>query len=237
MFVVGHACVPHLSLGGFMFRDEDLVILVPMLGRSRHIDPLVESVVDTVCGARILFLCTHGDDEVINHIESRELEYTIVPRHPIGDYARKINYGVRATTEPLIFLGASDLKFHPNWYQNATRLLDTGIGVIGTNDLGSPRVIRGDHSTHSLITREYANLGTIDDPTKVLHEGYWHEYVDDEFIETARKRKAYRSATDSHVEHMHPNWGKAQVDGMYSQQQVRMRVGRGLYQARRRLWT
>ena len=36
-------------------------------------------------------------------------------------------------------------------------------GVVGTNDLSSKRVMAGTHATHALITREYAELGTIDD--------------------------------------------------------------------------
>ena len=31
--------------------------------------------------------------------------------------------------------------------------LTAGIGVVGTNDLGSRRVMAGLHSTHSLVTR------------------------------------------------------------------------------------
>jgi hypothetical protein len=44
----------------------------------------------------------------------------------------------------------------------------------------------GRHSTHSLVTRDYVErFGTIDEAGVVLHEGYPHEFVDDEFVQTA----------------------------------------------------
>jgi hypothetical protein len=48
-------------------------------------------------------------------------------------------------------------------------------------------VIRGEHSTHPIIVRSYIEgQGAIDEPGKALHEGYWHNFVDDELIGTAR---------------------------------------------------
>ena len=39
---------------------------------------------------------------------------TMAPRTK-GDYAAKINEGYRRSTEPLIFLGAIDIRFTPGW--------------------------------------------------------------------------------------------------------------------------
>jgi hypothetical protein len=71
----------------------------------------------------------------------------------------------------------------------------------------------------------------------VLFEGYPHEYVDDEFVGTARKRGAWAFAADSHVEHLHPSWGKAPMDPMYAAQRKRMTAGAMIYRSRRPLWT
>ena len=88
------------------------------------------------------------------------------------------------------------------------------------------------------MTREYVeNYGTIDEPGKILHEGYVHEFVDDELVMTARKRKAYAHAADAIVEHLHPDWGKGEMDTSYRQQKSRMRESVGLYHQRSRLWT
>jgi len=207
-----------------------------MLGRPHHVAPLLDSLDGAAPGCRVVFACTPGDDEVICEVSAARRELVLVPRRPAGDYARKINAVVEGTREALVFLGASDLRFHEGWFEAATALLRPGIGVVGTNDLGSPRVIAGDHSTHSLVTREYTTRGTIDDPRVLLHEGYVHEYVDDEFVRTAQLRGAYVHAHGSHVEHLHPDWGKGQMDSTYAGQRRRMRRGRVLYARRRHLW-
>ena len=182
-----------------------------------------------------MFICSPGDDAVLDAVA--ELEHLLVDGPYPGDYARKINAGYRHTTEPLLFTAADDLLFHPGWLEAAEAQLADGIGVVGTNDMGAPRVMRGEHATHSLVTREYVDrFGTIDERGVVLHEGYPHEFVDDEFVQTAMRRGAWAFAADSLVEHLHPSWGKAPTDELYDQQARRMKRGRQLYARRRRLW-
>lgn len=216
----------------------DLVILVPLLGRADRFPVMAASAAATAPAARVLYCATPGDSAVLDALNQVGAQRILVPWQPVGDYARKINTGYACTTETLLFLAADDVVFHPGWVQAACAQLTPGIGVVGTNDLGSPRVMAGLHSTHSLVTRSYVDTyGTIDEPGKVLHEGYPHEYVDDEFVETARYRNAYAHAPDCRVEHYHANWGKAPVDSLYQAQRHRMVAGRPIYRARRPLWT
>lgn len=212
--------------------SAEVVILIPVLGRPQNVEPLLKSIRETTPTGRVLFIANSDDEAEHRAIEAAGEEMLIVD----GNYAAKINRGIEASDEPLIFMGADDLRFHPGWLEAAKAKLGDGIGVVGTADLLSKRVMAGEHSTHSLITREYAALGTIDDPTKVLHEGYPHEYVDDEFIETAKKRGAFAHAADSVVEHLHPFAGKAPTDALYSKAGRRLFVGRLRYRWRRRLW-
>lgn len=215
-----------------------VVVLVPMLGRAHRVLPLLDSLTATAPHTRPLFLVSPGDGPVHAAVDAAGAERTTVDGPHPGDYARKINTGLRESTEPLLFLGADDLRFHPGWLEAATAKLTAGIGVVGTNDLGSPRVIAGEHATHSLVTRDYAEqFGTIDQPGLILHEGYPHEHSDDELVETAKFRNAWAFAFDSHVEHMHPAWGKAPMDRMYRQQRQRMAQSRPIYNQRRQLWT
>lgn len=215
----------------------DLAVIVPMLGRAHRIAPLLESI-DATCDAYVLFVCSPGDDKVIDTINDLERPVLVVNGPNPGDYARKINQGIAATVEPLVFMAADDLAFHSGWLEAATARLTPGIGVVGTNDMCNVRTIRGDHSTHSLITRTYVEQhGTIDEPGKALHEGYWHEFCDDELVGTAKHRGAWAHADDSLVEHLHPMAGKAPMDPMYARQAERMRHSRRLYQRRRQLWT
>lgn len=210
----------------------DLAIIVPVLRRPQNVAPLIESIAATTADWSVLFVCDPDDSE--EHDAIRQTDQQMIA--PGGNYAHKINCGVLATTAPLIFTGADDLRFHGGWLEKAKQKLTPGIGVVGTNDLCNARTMKGIHSTHSLVTREYAQLGTIDQPDRLLHEGYPHEFVDDEFVATAKSRGSYAHALESIVEHLHPQVGKAPSDALYAEQPRRMRAGRRLYLKREPLW-
>lgn len=215
------------------------VIVIPVLGRPHRVDPLLTSTTAaTPEPHRVLFVGTEGDDDEIEALEKAKADYVLMPPTKVGDYAKKINYAYQITDEPFLFLGADDLLFHPGWLSAALEPMSYGrIGVVGTQDLGSPRVLAGEHSTHFLVRRTYIDqFGTIDEPGKILHEGYAHEFVDDEFIATARKRGAYAFANDSVVEHLHPDWGKAALDPLYRARRARWDQGIKVLRKREKLW-
>lgn len=207
-----------------------------MLGRPHRVRPLLDSIEAATPEASVLFLLTGGDTTVRKTIEATGRRFVESQYRTVGDYATKINRGVGETDEPLLFTGADDLLFHPGWFASALAALHPGVGVVGTNDLGNPRVTSGDHATHFLVTREYTKLGTIDQRGMLMCPLYPHEFVDDEFVGTAKHRCAWAMALDSHVEHLHPNWGKAKTDALYQQQPARMRRGQAIYRRRLRLW-
>ncbi len=224
----------------------DVAILVPLLQRPHRVRPFFDSLADATDLRRVHveFLTTSGDTAVIAEVDDVIAENrtsvgqsTMKAAH-IGDYAKKINHGYRATVEPVLFLAADDLHFHEGWLEAGLAYFDDPtVGVVGTQDLGSPRVIAGKHATHSFVRRSYADqFGTIDRCGLVLHEGYPHEFVDDEFVETAKSRGAWVFADDSVVEHLHPSWGKAPLDKMYRDEPRRMRTGRIVYAKRKHLW-
>lgn len=217
-----------------MWSPADLVILVPMLGRPHRVEPLLDSIHEATPTARVLFVVTPEDVDVHDAIDRAGKERISVPWRDVGDYARKINEGYLHTTEPLIFTGADDLSFQPGWFEAAVHFLDDRAGVVGTWDKCNRRT-KWNHSTHSLVTRTYADLGTIDEPRKIYHEGYVHEYVDDELVGTAMRRKAYRHARGAVVEHLHPMAGYPS-DDLYERQGERMAASKALYRERRRLW-
>lgn len=209
-----------------------------MLRRPHRVAPLIESLADSGADARPLFICSADDIETREAVDASGADNIVVdwPGGTPGDYARKINAGYQASTEPWLFTGADDLHFHKGWLDAA--LWHRPAHVIGTNDLGNERVLRGVHSTHSLVNRRYVDkFGTIDEPGKVLHEGYVHEFIDDELIGTAQFRGMYAFAFDSHVEHLHAHYLKAPMDILYAAQGERMAASRKLLNQRRRLWT
>lgn len=218
--------------------DGDVVILVPILARAHRVRPLLDSIRATTRGARVVFVCSAGDVAVQRAVDAVGSEQLTVADQRHGDYARKINAGCRLTAEPLIFTGADDLEFLPGWLAAARAAMTPGIGVVGTNDLGSPRVMRGEHATHFMVSRRYVERhGTIDERGKIFYEGYVHEYTDDEVVGTAIKRGAWAFAVDARVRHRHPDWDPTVPrDAMYAGQRQRMQASRSLYLSRRRLW-
>lgn len=214
------------------------VILVPMLGRPHRVEPLLESLARfTPEDHRVVFCVTENDHDVM--ALTADFARLVFPPRPYGDYAAKINAGIQATSEPFIFTGADDLRFHPGWLSAAlARFADPAVGVVGTQDLCNARTINGTHATHFLVRRAYVDeWGTIDEPAKLFHEGYWHECIDDELVATAKHRGVWAFADDSIVEHLHPMVGKADWDPMYQYQRHRIHQGRKLFRLREHMWS
>ncbi len=214
-------------------------ILIPVLGRPKNAAKVAQSIsTHTRVPHTTIFLCSRHDDAEIEACADTGCVTWLVSDER---YAPKINEGVKVELggEPseFVFLGADDLAFHDGWDLEAiARFEETDKPVIGTNDLGNPTVIAGRHATHSLVHRSYIEQGTIDDSTILLHEGYDHNWVDTEFIETAMMRDSFTFAFESHVEHLHPFWKKGPTDVIYKRGQKHYHHDHRLFRERRRLW-
>jgi hypothetical protein len=216
-----------------------VAVLIPVLDRPHRVEPLVESLRATEPRAIPTFLVTPGDDAELAAVRAVGGDYWVVGWDAgAGDYARKMNYGFTHTLEEWKFLAADDLVFHPGWLDACLAAhARTDACVIGTNDLGNGLVISGRHSTHSLVHRDYLECGTVDAPGLLLHEGYDHNFVDTEFVETAIWRGTFAPARDALVEHLHPFWHKSATDATYLKGQRAYHDDQRLFQTRRRLWT
>ncbi len=204
-------------------------ILVPVLRRPDRARPLLESVVEgTSVDWEVAFLVSPADNLEMSAIVAASLHLGVRDRIRIcqvpweagpGDYARKINHGLSATTSPWLFLGADDLRFHPGWDTAAIACAESsGAKVVGTDDRGNGQVMRGKHSTHSLIDAAYAEeFGLTWDgvPGMVYSDAYDHQYVDTELVSVAIDRGVFAFCKDSVVEHLHPLWGKGTMDDTY----------------------
>ena len=223
-----------------------VAVLIPVLNRPERVEPLLASLYGSQRQERLLpiFLATEGDEDELAAIRAADGDPHVMvlpgPREP-GDYARKMNHAMRLLyhepgTAEWAFLGADDLCFCHGWADLAIAASAGTFDVVGTNDLGNPEVTRGQHSTHSLVHVSYLGRGTIDEPRALLHEGYRHNWVDTEFVQTAQRRGAYVKAFDSMVEHLHPHWGKGTLDATYQLGLSDYDTDRRLFLARRRLW-
>ena len=207
---------------------------------------MIENINASGVEADIVFIATSNDSDecvVLKQAQDRYDNVRILKMPPckIGDYARKINWAYEAAPDENVwfFLGADDINFHPGWFQIAkSAYVSTGRRVVGTQDLCNSRVIRGEHSTHSLVHRSYVEqFGTVDQENKILHDGYPHEFVDDEFVGTAKLHDEFVFSNSAVVEHLHPQCGKAESDPLYAGHRGRMVHGRRIYNKRQRLWT
>jgi glycosyltransferase involved in cell wall biosynthesis len=193
---------------------ESVIILVPVLNRPENVQPLIDSFRASETPGKILFIANIDDTDEWDALQDAGADVLAVGDDRVS-WPQKINDGFEASKEPWVLCGADDIRFHKGWFQ-ATAYLRERFSVIGTNDLGNARVLAGEHTTHPLIRREYGEiLGTVDEPGKLVHEGYRHWFVDDELVTTAKRRRQWAFCKDAIVEHLHPYWGKGEWDEVY----------------------
>lgn len=218
----------------------EILIAIPVLNRPHRAQAVYDSArkaTDVPC--EILFLVSPGDRKQRHACMETGAEVWVVGWSPgRGDYARKINASLSFGDARWIFCGADDLEFQYGWGSAAIAVgYADELGVVGTNDGVNPRVKQGKHSTHSLVRRDYAlEFGTIDEPGKILHEGYDHQFCDDELVGTAKSRRRWGFAEQAKVDHLHHYFGTAPIDDTYIKGQRELRADQALFHRRRRLW-
>lgn len=210
-----------------------VAILVPVLNRPRSVAPLLAAIREsTPHPHRVLFICDTGDRTERDAI-ARADGWMICPG---GSYASKIRAGVHVTDEPLVFLAADDLRFHPGWLEACLDAMVDDVQVVGVNDRIRRRR-RPTHATHFLMTREYALLPAIDGRAGPLSDAYSHSFVDDELIATATHRGVYAYAPHAIVEHRHWLNRTAPDDETYRRGRARFDADRDTFTKRSALWT
>lgn len=192
----------------------DVDVLVPVMHRPQNAAPFMESLRASGADVHVWAIVNHEDPDTCKawiDAGGFVLETDTVT------FAAKVNYAYRHTNSPWIFLVGDDVAFHPGWLATALAAAGSQYNVIGTNDLGTMRVQRGEHATHMLVRRSYIDTvgASWDGPGVVCHEGFAHWYVDDEIVTAAKQRHVWVSATTSIVEHRHPYFGKATMDDVY----------------------
>ena len=211
---------------------DEVAVIVPVLRRPQNAALFMRSLRASTGLATCYAIADADDVDTIDAWSDAGAEVII------GDavtFARKVNLGYSKTTEPWLFLTGDDVKFHPGWLDHAQHVASIlEANVVGTNDLGNPRVMAGEHATHLLVRRSYVDEvgASWDGPGVVTHEGYRHWFPDDEVVLAARQRGVWQMALGSIVEHMHPIWGKAEMDQVYELGQSYAEADKALFQQR-----
>lgn len=197
-----------------------LDILVPVLHRPWRAEAFMFSLlaVTPLADVRVTVIAGPDDLRTADAWAKTGAHVVVCPAEP-GSFPQRINYGYRRTYHEWMFLTGDDVAFHPLWLDKAYAVAqNTGAHVVGTQDLGNGAVLAGIHATHMLVRRQYVDEvgASWDGPGVVCHEGYRHCYVDNEIVEAAKQRGCWAMAMDSVVEHLHPAWGKSEIDDTYA---------------------
>lgn len=220
-------------------------ILIPSLGRSSHVARVLDNIIkNTTPPFEVVFIVENPEFAEYMRETSPyfgDLDVYVVKNVNSKSYGGAINSGYKYATGEYVFLGSDDLNFHPGWDLEAlsTMVRLPHIKVVGTNDLFNAFVLEGLHSTHSLVDRDYIDRvgGVIDQsPGQVLYEGYAHNFVDTEFIGTAKARAVFAPCLASVVEHLHWLAEKSDKDATYEKSEVGMQADADIYYPRRELW-
>ncbi len=220
-----------------------ILVIIPTLGRAGRLAELTANIgAATAAPTTVLFVTEPGDMASALAAEESGAMWCMNTRKAC--YAGALNAGYAAASArdfSYIFAGADDLRFADGWDMPARQLLATGehVQVVGTNDLHNPYVLAGETATAYLIDRRYLDLtgGVIDEPPGMVHcEAYAHNYVDTEFVGTARSRGVFAPCLESVVEHMHPVWGRGEWDDGYMRSAAGMGADAAIFASRQHLW-
>jgi len=211
---------------------EEVAVIVPVLRRPQNAAPFMQSLRASTGLATVYAVADDDDPETAEAWAAAGAEVIV---GDVRTFARKVNLGYSKTSEPFLFICGDDVTFHSGWLNHAQRVADMlEANVIGTNDLGNERVMRGEHATHLLIRRSYVDEvgASWDGPGVVCHEGYQHCFVDDELVTAAKQRGVWQMALGAVVEHNHPFWGKAEQDEVYALGQSSFEADGKLFRSR-----
>lgn len=213
--------------------QEETAVIVPTINRPTAAEPFMRSLRATTSLGHAYAVLAYGDP---SEEAWRAAGATVLTSAAEG-WSPKVNMGYRLTSEPWLFFTGDDVRFRPGWLDQAQLVARTHhASVVGTNDLGNPRVMAGEHAVHYLVARDYIDDAgaSWDGPGVVCHEGYKVWYSDDEVVTAAKQRGIWAMALSSRVEHLHPLWGKGGKDSNPAPPEDLIMADRALFLRRRR---
>lgn len=216
--------------------SAETAVIVPVMKRPQNAAPFMASLKASTGMAKVYAVADADDVVTVEAWKAAGAEVLELANQTPGTFSEKLNFGYGLTSEPWIFMVGDDVRFHPGWLDHAQHAAGDTFDVVGTNDLGNPKVMAGEHATHILIRRSYIDEtgASWDGPKVVAHEGYRHWFLDNEIVTAARRRKTWAMALGSVVEHFHPAWGKGDNDEVYELGQSQAGADRKLFERRAR---
>lgn len=206
-------------------------VIVPVVGRPWAAAPFMASLAGEPRAHAVVV--TESPDEASQAAWFGQCATVLIS--DARTFAEKVNVAHAATSSPWLLLVGDDVRFTPGWLDACLAAADTTGHVIGTNEPSNRRVRSGLHSCHPFIRRSYVDEvgASWDGPGIVCHEGYGHQFVDDEIVVCAKQRGVWRFAADAVLEHLHPVHSAGEDDDTYRRGRRTAAADRRLFSERR----
>jgi hypothetical protein len=216
---------------------DTIGIFIPTLYRPQNINRVITSIIDSMdwkVDYAVYLICPEDDEKTQEELNKHKWKAKVEWWTDSDDmrYVKRIQEMYRCTNEDWFLTGSDDLVFQPGWLEASIEYWDTH-SVIGFDDKCNPSL----PGTNFLVKRDYIRKfsGVIDEPNTVFHQGYFHNFCDNELTATAMSRNAFVKC-DGIIEHHHPTVGKAEWDGVYDMAQDQFHNDAAIFNSRRRLW-
>lgn len=215
-----------------------VTVVVPVLRRPQNAGAFMASIAEGVSPDTspppVIAVANYDDERTA---EAWRRAGAIVESCPVqpGSFGQKANFISKflGTDTEWMFLVGDDVMFHRGWLEEALRDLRPETCVVGTNDWGTPAVQAGEHATHMLIRMDYIReRGASWDGPGTVCGPYRHWFTDNELITIAKMRGVWEMRLDSVVEHLHPYFGRGEMDDVYRVGELNAQADGELWEAR-----
>lgn len=219
--------------------EAKLAIFLPTYKRPNVLLKVARNIERNTHNPYKLYFGIEVDDaESLKVLQDNELNFYINEYEP--SFSNTIQTLYEHTDEPTFMMANDDFYFTYRWDEGPINVLNQNdsIMVLGLHD-GNPTNTK--YSTISLTKRVYIekHSGVIDRPGRVLYP-YNHNFVDDEFTETAQARKVWEKLEGPCIIHQHPTFTwldeRNELDETYKKNDALSAVDTQTYFSRRPLW-
>lgn len=214
-------------------------IVIPTFGRAGKLDDVAANIMATTPADsfEIVFVVDISDEDsvlIASSVHAPSRSVIISERgYPVAS-----NRGYENSTADLVAIVNDDCLFHDNWFDALMEKIDPAYGVYGTNDL-SPLSVTRNNTTQPVVAHWYIDQfgGAWDEPGKLYHERYWHNFCETELWYLACQRERAIFVDNCVIEHIHPDWGKAELDETYRKHaKQNWNYDEELFRQRKALW-
>lgn len=199
-------------------------VVVPSRGRAQQAAEMVERLLHASRGYRVEVIVV--TDDVQTFAATDNLATRVVLQQERTSAPLAWHAGAAVSRADVLVLGADDLWFGHGWLgETLDRLADfpDGEGLVGFNDLARDG---NELATHWAVSRTFARKrlgGALYPPC------YQHYCGDNEMTARAKAAGRFKWAQFALVEHRHPLFGKAEVDGLYVEKAPMLDADRHLF--------